>query len=128
MEDNILSEEIIVNPFETRVRVVVSETIEKGLTYWRDNVEPKHGLNISDYIKANGLTLRMVNDGVSYYGIILCLSSPYSTIAHELFHLVMAVANHKGASWSEESDEWYAYCLSDLWEQVAELMNKYKKL
>jgi hypothetical protein len=124
----IVSEDITVNPFEVNVHVVIGETLEEGLKYWSENIEPKHDLDINSYKDSNGLMLRIVNEGIHHYGVILFLNSPYSTILHELFHLMMNVANDKGASWSEESDEWYAYCLSDLWEQVDVLYDKYKKL
>lgn len=122
----ILSEEITVNPFEAKVRVVIGKTLEEGLKYWSENIEPKHDLDISSFTGTNGLMLQLKKDGLQHYGLILFLNSPYSTIAHELFHLMMHVADEKGCTWSEESDEWYAYCLSDLWEQVAVLFDTYK--
>lgn len=122
----IVSSEIIVKPFETFVRVVIGDTIPEAIKYWSENIEPKGDLDLNQYLDVNGLTLRIKDNGKYHYGIILSINSPYSTIVHELFHLMMYVADHKGASWSEESDEWYAYCLSDLWEQVALLYDEYK--
>lgn len=122
----VLSDEITVQPFGTKVRVLIGETIREALEYWEENLTPTHNLDIDRYSDADGIVIRIVHEGLFHYGIVLAEDAPDSSIVHETFHLVMKIADHKGASWSEDSDEWYAYCQGLMYDDIMSLLIHYR--
>ena len=123
----VLSDEITIQPFDTKVRVLIADTIDEALTYWEENLTPSFNMDKTPYLNLNGMFLYKQDvDGINYYGLVLRGDCFEKTIVHEIFHLVMKIADDKGCSWSNESDEWYAYCLALVWEDVTSLMISYK--
>ena len=49
------------------------------------------------------------------------------TISHESFHCLMYVASIRGATWSNESDEMFAYALDKLIKNVFVIYTQYQK-
>jgi hypothetical protein len=115
--------DITVSPFNVELRILIGESIPILLKEWDERFEPRHSIKPESYNIADGLVLKVEEDGTSYYGMLLIENTRPGIIIHEIFHMVMKIANDKGAIWSEESDEWYAYCIQDVYEKIMNVYN-----
>jgi hypothetical protein len=116
--------EIEIAPFGAFVRVVMGETIPKILAYMEENFEPGPGIKAEEFQHANGAVLRIDVDGLFFWAILFEDGTSDEVIVHEVFHLVMKLADTKGCIWSNESDEWYAYCIKDTYKKVKDAINE----
>lgn len=116
--------DIIVQPFNTYVRVVIG-SIQDVLKNWDKHFIPGLvGLNIEDFIGADGAVLKTYDEeGLPTYALLLEPHTSEGVVVHECFHLIMKIADSKGTKWSAESDEWYAYCLKSVYEEVSNILH-----
>lgn len=116
------SDVINVRPFNVEVKVLIGKTIEECGQYWYENITPKPEEGFFDnYRTANGMAIHTIKEGFNYFAIVLLEDVELSVVVHECFHLAMDIADSKNAKYSEESSEFYAYMLQDIFEQVHEI-------
>lgn len=107
---------ITIEPFKEIINIVVAKSINKGVKY--ANKYHEHTPNIDeddDEERVDGQHL-VTEDHHRF--IFLRYDSGIHTIVHECFHAVMKVSASRGAKHSDKSEEFYAYILGNLTEDV----------
>lgn len=120
------SKDITIHPFGTVVKLCSGKSVNDILMTWNEKYTPHHDLSINDMkVGTNGCVLKIPDkDGLLCFALMLEDNCTDEVIVHEVFHLVMHLANFKGCEWSEESDEWYAYCVKNTFIQVQQFIRK----
>jgi len=118
---------IQVQPFNVEVLVIIDKTIPAALKSFNDRFVPKHSLNPNNNTFVDGAVLKVTDEkGIAYWSIILTKDTTIPIIVHECFHLCMLVAENKGCTWSEDSNEFYAYSLEMIVSDVLKFFNSKK--
>ena len=105
---------IEVQPFETKVSIVVNSTMKRAIKYAK-----KYNNSTLIYEKSDdncgGLFCESVEGN---FFIFLKYDSTVHDIVHECFHAVMKIAASRGARHCRKSEEFYAYSLGKFTEDV----------
>lgn len=114
---------ITVQPFGSTVTLIVANNIKTAHKYALKQLKPDLILDESHY-SCLGLFVTNLHNGIVYDSIILPKTATMETIIHECFHAYMSIASHRGAQWSEESDEFYAHGISKFTVEVINSFNE----
>lgn len=118
---------IVVEPFDVEVLILIVSEMKDAVKFWNKEIIPKMPTDFEEEFN-DGVIATVVSfpneEGLRCYGMILQENASDSTIVHESFHLLMKIASYKGASWSDDSDEWYAYGLEKIFNDVKNVFNK----
>lgn len=110
--------EFEIMPFNVTVFVLVAKTVTEAVEIWNSTYTPEIP---EDLLKENvdGCMIYNVDEeGYPCWCLLFEEGVDDVVIVHECFHLLMDIADSKGASWSKSSDEWYAYALQDIFNKV----------
>lgn len=121
-----ITTKIIVQPFNTEILVMKGITVEHCLKEYNKRFLPKCNGKNSIYKHDFGGVLIINKDNLLYWALILTDKQNVGSIVHECFHLIMRLAKSKGCVWSEDSDEFYAYSLTQLVNEVLTFYNNIK--
>lgn len=118
---------IVVEPFDVEVPILIVSEMKDVVKIWNKEIRSKMPPDLEEEF-TDGMIAAVVNfpneKGLHCFGMILQEDVSDSTIVHESFHLLMKIASYKGASWSDDSDEWYAYGLEKIFNDVKDVFNK----
>lgn len=120
--------EVTIHPFGVDVAIITGDSVRSCVDIYNERYEPK--INDPDN------TIRVNTSAICVFdfdddGFPVCMMViPYDTkdeiIVHECFHMIMHVARDKRCVWSDDSDEWYAYCLKNFYKDVKEVVQDEK--
>lgn len=115
-----------VQPFEQKLNVIVAKSMKEGMKFFNDNPIGKNRIVYEDKDKtAGGLFYRDL-DGNCY--IFLKYNSDIHDIVHESFHAIMGIAKDRGAKHNQGSEEFYAYSLGQLSQNIMNFFYSLKKV
>ena len=113
-----------VAPFNTKVLVHYGKGINKLIKNHNKKYKPKIELETNQK-NVNGLTVTTkAKNGFAY--CILLNSKRYDegVLLHECFHALHGITEHAGLTLTDQSEEYYAYALQDLFNQIKKQLNK----
>lgn len=122
-----VDKKIKIKPFDCDVLIIIDKSIKDGLDNYNKFYKIKHTEDSNEHLNTNGMFMCLVEDGLVYYTLFLKEKSDIGIIVHECFHAVMSIAKQKGCIWDDNSDEWYAYCLKETFNDVMKIFNKKNK-
>ena len=107
--------QIVLQPFEDTINVVVAKNIKKAIKY--ANKYHKHTPKL-EYEESDNVDGMHYKTPDNYRFIFLRYDADVHTIVHECFHAVMKTATNRGNKFSHKGEEFYAYSLGQLTENV----------
>lgn len=117
-----------IQPFHTPVNIIIAKNISIGMKWVNKNLLPKLKFkNIENEKDTLGLYAWRYKENKEYNLIFLREDSSDSTIIHECFHAIMRISYDRGAEYSKESDEFFAYSFGNFTGEVLDLFYGRKK-
>lgn len=113
-----------VAPFNTKVLVHYGKNINKLIKKHNKKYKPAIELE-RDQRSVNGLTVTTETKYGPAYCILLD-SKKYNegVLLHECFHALHGITENAGLILTDQSEEYYAYALQDLFNQIKKELNK----
>lgn len=105
-----------ITPFHTELNVIVSSNIKNSVK--RMNKLNKGVELIKDFNIEGCGALYVPYEGKNKCFILFDFKSDLETMVHEIFHAVMNTAKMNQADWSYDSDEFYAYIMGSITQEV----------
>lgn len=115
MKDKVF--EVGLKPFNTKVKVIICSSMEDCVEKANELI-PSPNIPYEEVRDSYGCFLEHLHEGTMRYIILLLHDSTINTVVHECFHACMLIADNKGAVWSRESDEFYAYSMGNFTSKV----------
>lgn len=107
--------QIVLQPFEETINVVVAKDINSAIKYANKYYKPNPKLEYEEMDNVDGMHYKSPDN---HRFIFLRYDASIHTVVHECFHAVMKTARDRGNKFSHKGEEFYAYSLGQLTENV----------